>query len=135
MSMPFLIFTCTACDYKGNSTVLWGRFDYEDQGQRVPIKRMGPFGRWRLPRTIAALILINMYKDILRNTPAALLQSVSWPAGAPRGRVSLPAGGMPPARQPRLRPWQRRRLRLPPPRSMLCGCASTDSSLTKPMRA
>lgn len=40
MSMPFLVFTCTACDYHGNSTVLWGQFDYEDQGRRVPIKRM-----------------------------------------------------------------------------------------------
>ncbi|MGE0558104.1 MAG: hypothetical protein AB7E73_15700 [Burkholderiales bacterium] len=40
MSMPFLIFTCTACDYQGSSTVIWGRFDYDNQGQKLPIKRM-----------------------------------------------------------------------------------------------
>lgn len=39
MSMPFLVFSCTACEYQGSSTVNWGQFTYEAQSRWVPIRR------------------------------------------------------------------------------------------------
>ena len=40
MSMPFLVFTCTDCDYQGSSTVGWGEFAYEGGGRRVPVQHV-----------------------------------------------------------------------------------------------
>ena len=39
MSMPFLIISCTSCDFKGTSMALWGRFSYEDSAEPIPLER------------------------------------------------------------------------------------------------
>ncbi len=39
MSMPFLVFSCTACDYQGDDTVLWGLHSYECPSGLVPLER------------------------------------------------------------------------------------------------
>jgi putative ABC transport system substrate-binding protein len=39
MSMPFLIISCTSCDFKGTSMALWGRFSYTDSAEPIPLRR------------------------------------------------------------------------------------------------
>jgi hypothetical protein len=39
MSMPFLAFTCTGCEFKGSSMAVWGQFSYDSAGKPVPMKR------------------------------------------------------------------------------------------------
>lgn len=40
MSMPFLIFSCSDCEYSGNSTVAWGQFMYQCEAGQVPVHRI-----------------------------------------------------------------------------------------------
>lgn len=39
MSMPFIVISCTACAFRGSSTVVWGQFSYEEINERIPIGR------------------------------------------------------------------------------------------------
>lgn len=37
MSMPFNVLSCTKCDFRSNTTICWGEFSYEYEGQLVPL--------------------------------------------------------------------------------------------------
>jgi hypothetical protein len=39
MSMPFTVFSCRACDFKGSSMAIWGQFSYEGPAGLVPVER------------------------------------------------------------------------------------------------
>lgn len=39
MSMPFRVFTCSACDHQGDDTVLWGLHSYECPSGLMPVQR------------------------------------------------------------------------------------------------
>lgn len=39
MSMPFLVFSCSNCDFRATDRVCWGRFNYAGPSGPVPLKR------------------------------------------------------------------------------------------------
>ena len=39
MSMPFLVFSCSRCDFTGASTVVWGEFLYAASPEPVALER------------------------------------------------------------------------------------------------
>jgi len=39
MSMPFLSFSCSRCDFRASSTVCWGRFSYDGPSGLIPLNK------------------------------------------------------------------------------------------------